>query len=93
MHHNLDTILDQGSKLKILRMLYLQKGEHTGREIARAIRMSPSVVSGALHELCGEGLVSIRTAGRAHLYGLIEDNQLVKKSLGPLFEGEKGVLV
>lgn len=92
MHHKLDTILNQGSKLKILRMLYLQKGEHTGREIARSIRMSPSVVSGALHELCGEGLISIRTVGRAHLYGLIEDNQLIKKSLGPLFEGEKSIL-
>jgi len=92
MRHNLDTILSQGSKLKILRLLYLQKGEHTGRAIARGIAMSPSVVLGTLRELQEEGLVSAKTAGKAHLYGIIEENHFVKKLLGPLFEGEKNII-
>jgi predicted nucleotidyltransferase len=93
MRHNLDKILSQGSKIKILRFLYLQKGEHTGRAIARGIGMSPSVVLGTLRELNEEGLLSLKKAGKAHLYGIDEENHLVKKLLGPLFEGEKNLIV
>jgi len=91
VHQQLDRIIGQGSKLKILRFLYLRNGEHTGRAIAREIGMSPSVVSNSLKELREEGVISLRTAGKTHLYGIIEDSHLVRKLLAPLFEEEKSI--
>ncbi len=91
MQQQLDRIIGQGSKLKILRFLRLRNGEHTGRAIAREIGMSPSVVSSSLRELRDEGVVNLRTAGKTHLYGIAEDSPLVRKLLAPLFEQEKSI--
>ena len=56
IHDKLDEILKQGSKIKILRFLFAEKDEHTGRRIARGIAMSPSSTYNTLQEMRREGL-------------------------------------
>lgn len=89
IHDKLDEILRQGSKIKILRFLSAEKDEHTGRRIAKGIGMSPSSTYNTLQEMKKEDLVSARKKGNAILYKLQEENYVVKKLLGPLFEKER----
>lgn len=89
IHDKLDEILRHGSKIKILRFLFTEKDEHTGRNIAKGIGMSPSSTHKTLQEMKKEGLISARKKGNAILYKLRQDNYVVKKLLSPLFEKEK----
>lgn len=91
IHDKLNEILSQGAKIKILRFLSAEKDEHTGRGIAKSISMSPSSTYNTLQEMKKEGLVSARKKGNAILYKLQEENYIVKKLLGPLFEKEKSL--
>ncbi|MBL7071440.1 MAG: nucleotidyltransferase domain-containing protein [Candidatus Omnitrophica bacterium] len=87
----LDEILNQGSKIKILRFLFAAKDEHTGRGIAKAINMSVSSTYETLQEMKDIGIVSARRKGKAKLYKLRENNHFVKELLAPLFEKEKAL--
>ena len=89
IHSKLDEILSRGSKVKVLRYLFLENDEHTGRGIARAVGMSPSLVHSILSELSAERLVEVREKGKANLYRLRRGSQIVKKLLQPLFEAEQ----
>ncbi|MFH1593481.1 MAG: nucleotidyltransferase domain-containing protein [Candidatus Omnitrophota bacterium] len=89
IHNKLDEILKHGSKIKILRFLFAEKDEHTGRSIAKGIGMSPSSTYNTLQEMKKEDLISARRKGNAILYKLRQDNYVVKKLLAPLFEKEK----
>lgn len=91
IHAKLDEILKQGSKIKILRFLFAEKDEHTGRGIARGIGMSVSSTYKTLQEMKGESLISVRKKGNASLYKLQEDNYIVKKLLEPLFKKEESI--
>jgi len=91
IHDKLDEILKHGSKIKILRFLFTEKDEHTGRRIAKGIKMSPSSTYTTLQEMKKEGLISARKKGNAILYNLQESNYVVKKLLAPLFEKEKAI--
>ncbi len=91
IHNKLDEILKHGSKIKILRFLFVENDEHTGRSIAKGIKMSPSSTHNALREMRKEGLISAGKKGNAILYKLQEDNYVVKKLLVPLFEKEKTI--
>ncbi|MBU1854069.1 MAG: nucleotidyltransferase domain-containing protein [Candidatus Omnitrophica bacterium] len=91
IHAKLDEILKQGSKIKILRFLFAEKDEHTGRGIAKGIGMSASSTYKTLQEMKGEGLISVRKKGNAILYKLQEDNYIVKRLLGPLFKKEESI--
>jgi len=91
IHDQLDGILSRGSKVRILRYLFQEDDEHTGRGIARAVGMSPSMAHSVLSELSAEGLVDVREKGRAKLYRLRMDSYIVEKVLGPLFEGEQNL--
>ncbi|MCK5580187.1 MAG: nucleotidyltransferase domain-containing protein [Candidatus Omnitrophica bacterium] len=91
IHDKLDEILRQGSKIKILRFLFVEKDEHTGRAIARAIGMSVSSTHKALREMMSEGLIGARKKGNAILYKIKEENYIVKELLGPLFEKERSL--
>lgn len=91
IHDKLDEILKHGSKIKILRFLFVERDEHTGRRIARGIGMSASSTYKTLQKMKGEGLISVRKKGNAILYKLQENNHIVKKLLEPLFEKEKSI--
>ena len=88
IHNRLDGILSRGSKVKVLRYLFREDDEHTGRGIARAIGMSPSMAHSVLSELSVEGLVDVRVKGKAKLYRLRRNIYIVEKLLRPLFKGE-----
>jgi len=88
IHNILDGILSRGSKVKVLRYLFREDDEHTGRGIARAIGMSPSIAHSVLSELSSEGLVDVREKGKAKLYRLRSNIYIVEKLLRPLFNGE-----
>lgn len=89
IHDSLDEILRHSTKIKILRFLFDEKDEHTGRAIARGIGMSVSSTYKTLQNMKGEGLVGARKKGNAILYKLQGDNYVVKELLEPLFKKEK----
>ena len=89
--NKLDEILNQPAKVKILRFLFNENDEHTGRAIARAINMSPSYTHMSLQELKRTGIITIRRKGNAVLYKLKGDNYFVKNLVLPLFKKEKSV--
>jgi len=91
IHNKLDEILKHVSKIKILRFLFTEKDEHTGRAIAKGIRMSPSSTYNTLQGMKKEGLISAKKKGNAILYRLQENNYVVKKLLAPLFKKEKAI--
>lgn len=91
IHNKLDEILKHGSKIKILRFLFIERDEHTGRGIAKGIGMSASSTHKTLQNMKKEGLIGVRKKGNAILYKLREDNHVVKKLLEPLFEKEKSI--
>lgn len=91
INNKLDEILNQASKVKILRFLFNEKDEHTGRAIAKAIAMSASTTYTSLQDMKDIGIISVRRKGNAILYRLREDNYFVKKLIIPLFDKEKSV--
>ncbi len=91
IYDKLDEILKNGSKIKILRFLFTEGDEHTGRGIARGISMSVSSTYSTLQRMKDEGLLSVRKKGNAILYKLQKNNYIVKKLLEPLFEKEKSI--
>jgi len=91
IYDKLDEILKHRSKIKILRFLFAERDEHTGRRIAKGIEMSASSTHRTLQEMKKEGLLDSRKKGNAVLYGLREDNYVVKKLLKPLFDKEKHI--
>lgn len=87
--HPLDDLLSSQARLRILRYLCTVEGEHTGREIARAIGMGETPTHRALRELADTLVVLYRVAGRAHYYRLNEHHALVERVLRPLFAAER----
>jgi len=87
--HPLDDLLSSQARLRILRYLCTVGGEHTGREIARAIGMGETPTHRALKELADTLVVLYRVAGRAHYYRLNERHALVERVLRPLFAAER----
>jgi len=88
LHNKLDETFSRGSKVRVLRYLFREQDEHTGRGIANAVGLSPSITHAVLKELAAEGLLDIRVKGKAKLYKLREDHYVVKQILSPLFESE-----
>ncbi len=85
----LDDLLSSQARLRILRYLCTTGGEHTGREIARAVGMGETPTNRALRELADTLVVLYRAAGRAHYYRLNERHTLVEQVLRPLFAAEQ----
>lgn len=85
----LDDLLGSRARLSVLRYLCTVGGEHTGREIARAIGMGETPTHRALKALADTLVVLYRVAGRAHYYRLNEQHALVKRGLRPLFAAER----
>src|SRR3989339_626512 len=91
-YRDLDNILGQRSKIKILRFLILTKQEHNGREIAKAINLSPDKVHSVSKELVEWGIVQVRQVGKALLYKVSIDSLFVKNTLVKLFENERQLI-
>lgn len=91
LHDNLDLLLSHGSKVKILRFLFSERDEHTGRGIAGATNMGVSSAYRLLQEMREAGIISARRKGNAILYKLKDDNYFAKKLIIPLFEKEQAV--
>ena len=91
IYNKLDEILDQGAKIKILRFLFTEKDEYTGRGIAKAIGMSASATYNILQDMKKASIIGAKKKGNSILYKLREENYFVKKLLATLFEKEKGI--
>jgi predicted nucleotidyltransferase/biotin operon repressor len=90
--HPLEHILGSKTKIAILRYLSLTGLELSGRQIARAIDISPPTVNRALAELVREGVLIQRNVGHTYLYRLSGDNQLVAELILPFFQKERDLL-
>jgi len=88
----LDRILDNAVKSKILRFLCKTNAEFNGRQIAKAIGVTPATAHKALQSLNGEGVLSLRNMGKTHVYTLNQNNFVVKNLLKPLFVREEEIL-
>jgi len=89
--NKLDETLSHGTKIRILRLLTVEKGEHTGRGVAKALHMSASSIHHTLQEMKDERLVVARKMGNAIIYKLHEKNYVVENLIVPLFEREKRI--
>lgn len=92
IHDPLDEIFGRGSKIKVLRHLFFAGDENTGRAIAQALGMSPSMAHSVLADLLAEGVVTVREKGRAKLYRMRQGSRVVEKLLAPLFQAERKLL-
>lgn len=88
----LENLLAQKSKIKILRFLFKNKLELTGREMARSIKMDHKTCHRSLKELSEQGVVLVNNTGGGVLYKINEKNLLVKELLYPLFEKESRLI-
>jgi predicted nucleotidyltransferase len=86
----LDDLFGSQAKVRILRYLCSIEGEHTGREIARAIGMGETPVHRALQELADTMVVLYRVVGHTHYYRLNQHHVLAERLLCPLFAAEQG---
>lgn len=92
IHQPLNKILNNETKVKVLRFLYSNDIEWSGRRIAREIQISPATCHKALQELHSEGILLLRTVGKTYLYQFNHDNYVAKELLHPLFKKEERLL-
>lgn len=85
----LDSVFDQATKVKLLRVLFSTRAEMPVRKIALAAKMSHVQAGAALASLQNLGVVVSHRAGKALLYSLVLENVLVARMLMPLFESEQ----
>ena len=88
----LDNILNNETKVKILRFLFRTGAEWNGRQIAKEIKMTPATTHKALHSLYDEGVLLLNNIGRTHVYKLNKPSVLVSGMLKPLFAKEDEIL-
>ncbi len=88
----LDYVLGTKSRIAVLRHLARDSREQSGREIARAVGLSPKPLNQVLTQLADEGVLLRRNVGRVYLFQLNRDNLLVADLIIPLFEGEGNLL-
>ncbi len=91
-NHPLDRLLTTRSRVAVLRYLVLTGVELSGRQIARALGVSPKPLNEVLTGLADEGVLVRRTVGKTHLFRINRDNILVSELLLPLFEREHKML-
>ncbi len=89
IHNKLDDLLGKKIKIKILRLLFNDKKEYTGREIARGLNIAPSYIHKALKEMVKERLINIEKKGTAHIYSIKDESYIIKEFFSPLFKQEK----
>lgn len=92
IHQPLNKILNNETKVKVLRFLYSNDIEWSGRRIAREIQISPATCHKALQELYSEGILLLHNVGKTYLYQFNHDNYVAKELLHPLFKKEGRLL-
>jgi predicted nucleotidyltransferase len=70
------------TRARVLDVLLSNRTPLSGRTVARQAGLSPTTTNGALGDLAAHGIVKSNTKGRAHLWVLQEDNDLVKQMEG-----------
>ena len=85
----LDSVFDQATKVKLLRVMFSTRAEMPVRKIALAAQVSHVQAGSALASLQNLGAVVSHRAGQALLYSLVLENVLVARMLAPLFESEQ----
>lgn len=88
----LNGILNNETKIKILRFLFRTNAEWNGRQIARQIKVTPAATHKALQDLHKEGVLILHNIGKTHVYILNKGNFAVTDILKPLFEKENKIL-
>jgi len=93
MNKSLDSILNTGSKAKILRLFASRKDAFSasGRQIATLIKVSAPSTHVALKELYKQALLKREIMGRQHIYSLDNNNTIVKEMLKPMFLKESSL--
>ena len=92
IHQPLNKILNNETKVKVLRFLYSNDIEWSGRRIAREIQISPATCHKALQELYSEGILLLHNVGKTYLYQFNHENYVAKELLHPLFKKEERLL-
>jgi predicted nucleotidyltransferase len=88
-HHQLDELLGNPTRVRILRELTRNPTQgFTGRELSRKVSRSPSMVITALEHLEDSGIVFREIAGRSHVWRLSREHVL-GPLLSALFDGER----
>ncbi len=91
VHNPLDKILNNETKVKILRFLCKTEAEWSGRQIAQEIKVSPAAAHKALRELNNERALLFRSVGKSYLYRLNRENLVISELLKPLYEKESKI--
>ena len=91
IHEPLDKILNQETKIKIIRFLFNTRAEWSGRQIAKEINISTATCHKALQDLHSERILLLKSTGVTHIYRLNDSNYIVKNILSELFEKEKSI--
>ena len=86
--HGLNVILQNLSRLMVLRALYHAEEPLSGREVERRTGLSNRGTMLALEELTDIRAVNLERSGRANIYTLNRNHFLVAKALRPAFDAE-----
>lgn len=89
IYEPLNNVLNQETKVGIIRFLFNTQAEWSGRQIAKEIGVSPATCHKALQELYSEKILLLKSIGVSHLYKLNQKNYIVKNILSRLFQKEK----
>lgn len=88
----LDQILNSAVKVRALRIFCRMGAGVSGRQMAKAIGVTPKTAHEALQDLLREGVLTMRSVGRTYLFSLNEDRSVVKDILKPLFIAENTLI-
>lgn len=88
----LDKIMNNETKVKILRFLSKSSAEWTGRQIAKEVGVTPATAHKALHGLHDEEILLLKQIGKNYIYSLNKENFIVQDMLKPLFAKEDRIL-
>ncbi|MBI3016019.1 MAG: nucleotidyltransferase domain-containing protein [Candidatus Tectomicrobia bacterium] len=89
LHRPLDHIFSARSQVAVLRVLLDSAHGLTGREIARQAGMNHQACIEALTRLETLGLLRRQRGGRAHLFTINRDHELMAKGIVPLLRIER----
>lgn len=89
IHRPLDHILSARSQIAVLRVLLDSAHGLTGREIARQAGMNHQACIEALSRLEALGLLRRQRGGRAHLFTLNREHELIARGIVPLLQFER----
>lgn len=87
----LDKILNNETKIRVLRIFCRTAGEMSGRQMAKMAGVTPKTAHETLQDLLREGALVMRAVGKTHLFRLNEDRAIVHEVLKPLFLFEKNL--